>query len=210
MLSLWHKALFVHIPKCGGQSVESTILADIGLKFSEHRRLMLCHERPDLKGWEGPHRLAHLKAREYFELDYITRELFDRLYRFAIVRNPFKKLESHWKFRFSDIDFESFVMQKLPELRSKKRQWVFASQADYLCDSNGELLVPNLFRLESIAADFGKIQEATGIKHPLMYVNRSEAPVAKPVWTEQMADQVRDLYSKDFQLLGYSDKTPAA
>lgn len=208
MISLWHRALFVHIPKCGGQSIEEAFLADIDLTFNQHRRLFLCLAKPEApEAWPGPPRLAHLRARDYVEMNYVSQRLFGRLYRFAIVRNPFAKVESHWRYRHGDIDFHHFVMTRLPKL-VKNQSWFYGTQASYICGEDGSLLVEDVFHLEDMKDSWPKIQARCGIKAPLAHKNRSK--VATPVtWTGGMVETVRGLFAADFALLGYPAEAPA-
>ena len=46
MISFPHKTIFIHIPKCAGQSVEETFLNDIGLDWRKHRHLFGCFKKP--------------------------------------------------------------------------------------------------------------------------------------------------------------------
>ncbi len=156
---------------------------------------------------EGPPALAHLKACEYYEQNYISRELFDRLYRFAIVRNPFKRVESHWRFRFSEKEFETFVLSILPKLL-KSENWFYCTQSEYLCDASGAGLVPNIFRLEELERDFEKIKAATGLRTSMVHVNKSKAATSEARWTGEMIDFVRSTYRSDFEMLGYSATLP--
>ena len=207
MLSLWHKTLFVHIPKCGGQSIENAFLNDIGLKFGEHRHLMLCLQKgKPFHGKPGPPKLAHLRARDYFEMDYISRELFDRLYRFSVVRNPFSRISSHWRYLFSDIDFREFVLERLPDLQ-QRQTWFYGTQYDFLHDEIGELLVEDALKLEDIDRGWPVVQNKANIAHPLQHKNKSRSSTTAR-WTEDMADAVRAYYAKDFEAFGYETATP--
>jgi len=64
LISHHDKCLFVHVPKCAGQSVEMFFLDRIGLDWERRAPLLL---RPNDVPALGPPRLAHLKAAEYVE-----------------------------------------------------------------------------------------------------------------------------------------------
>ena len=58
MISHPHRTVFVHIPKCGGQSIETAFLADLGLGWKSRAPLLMgANDRPEL----GPPRLSHLR-----------------------------------------------------------------------------------------------------------------------------------------------------
>ena len=92
MISFPHKTIFIHIPKCAGQSVEETFLNDIGLDWYKHRHLFGCFKKPLTWSNNFPDRLAHLTAYEYFDLDFINKETFSQFYKFSIVRDPLDRV----------------------------------------------------------------------------------------------------------------------
>ena len=104
MISIKHKIIFIHIPKCAGQSIENIFLRDLGLSWKERHPLLL---RPRKDNEKGPERLAHLYAEEYFKLGYISKEKYDKFFKFSIVRNPVDRI-------LSEINF-----QKIPKRNSK-------------------------------------------------------------------------------------------
>ncbi len=203
---MYHKTLFVHIPKTGGQSIEEAFLKDIDpcLTWEEHRRLLLCMPRMrEPEKWPGPSRLAHLKARDYFELGYLPRTYFDNLFKFSLVRNPFSKVESHYFYGFSEkYDFTTFVSQVIPEAA---RNYPFlAPQCDYLLDDAGTMLVDATYRLENLAQAWVEICNRTTLSAALPCRNVSAKPV--PVrWSAEMIKIIRECYKRDFDLLGYAD-----
>ena len=70
MISIKHKIIFIHIPKCAGISIENIFLRDLGLSWKERHPLLL---RPRKVNEKGPERLAHLYAEEYFKFGYIDK-----------------------------------------------------------------------------------------------------------------------------------------
>ena len=104
MISIKHKIIFIHIPKCAGQSIENIFLRDLGLSWQERHPLLL---RPRKANEKGPERLAHLYAEEYFKFGYIPKEKYDNFFKFSIIRNPVDRI-------LSEINF-----QKIPKKNSK-------------------------------------------------------------------------------------------
>jgi len=139
MISMFPKTLFVHIPKCGGQSIETAFLQDLHLCFARHKKLLLCLPRPETpERWPGPPRLAHLRARDYVGLDYVSKEFYSMMFSFAVVRDPFQRIYSHWKYEFQgELDFEGFV-HGIPAL-CEQRHWFFLSQWEYVSDEHDSL-----------------------------------------------------------------------
>lgn len=116
MISHKFRCIFVHIPKTGGQSVEQFFLDKHGLTWEQRAELLLL---PNTDPAKGPESLAHLTAREYVELGYVTPEQFKTYFKFTFTRNPWERLFSEYLYRYQDRyrAFKDFVMQfALPTL----------------------------------------------------------------------------------------------
>lgn len=151
MISHHDQCVFVHVPKCAGQSIENFFLKRVGLSWEQRAPLLLrLNDNPDL----GPPRLAHLRARDYVEKKWLTPRQFDTYYRFAFVRNPWDRTASFYRTGYDRVcSFPRFVRFHLPRLLERKT-WFFGPQADYLYDNAGRLLVDFVGRYEHLAADF--------------------------------------------------------
>ena len=173
MLSHHHKTVFVHIPKCAGQSVETAFLIDVGLTWDTRAPLLLRYnDMPEL----GPPRLAHLIARDYVRCRYVPQDMFDSYFRFAIVRNPWSRTVSLYRHLNFNMSFREFVTQWLADQLSRReaadQYWFVRPQKEFVQD-NGKLLVNEILRFETLNVDFGSIAAATGLKTALPRVNKS-------------------------------------
>ncbi len=148
------QCVFVHVPKCAGQSIEQFFLKRVGLTWDLRAPLLLRpNDKPDL----GPPRLAHLKARDYVEKKWLSPQQFDTYYRFAFVRNPWDRTASFYRTGYDRVcSFPIFVRFHLPRLLERK-PWFFGPQVDYLHDDGGRLLVDFVGRYERLAADFQQV-----------------------------------------------------
>lgn len=187
MLSHHHRTIFVHIPKCAGQSVEMAFLNDVGLTWETRAPLLLRpNDRPEL----GPQRLAHLIAADYVRCGYIPQELFDSYFRFAIVRNPWSRAVSLYKHLDQNMPFREFVSDWLPEQFARSEWkgdfWFLRPQTDFVI-KDGRMMVQEVLRLEQLADDFGRVAAASKLSSPLPHVNRS---------SERVPRQPRSLYSR--------------
>ena len=204
MISFSHKTIFIHIPKCAGQSVEETFLNDIGLDWYKHRHLFGCFKKPSTWSKNFPDRLAHLTAYEYFDLDFINNEIFYQFYKFSIVRDPFDRVVSAWKDLTKGIDSNKkdinfFILNILPKHVSEKN-FFFKSQKDYLLDpKTDKILVDNIFKIDELESNWEKVKIATGIKLDLTYRNKSKD--IKIDVSENCKDLVKELYKEDYYLL---------
>ena len=228
MISKKHKTIFVHIPKAGGQSIETMFLANEGLQW-ENRSALLLRKKKDSE--EGPERLAHLKASEYVDLGYISRQEFSSYFKFAFVRNPYKRVFSFYNFLgYSKImTLQTFVEKVLPN-KINSSDFFFFSQYDYLYNSKGDLLVGFVGKLESIQQDIQQVISKSGLKNAaLPHVNKSKGEWNRVLslllknpkfwstykrvtpsentfekqFTKGIKEQVYQIYQKDFQYFNY-------
>ena len=207
MISHPHKTVFVHIPKCGGQSIEAAFLADLGLTWAERAPLLL---RPNDQPRLGPPRLAHLMARDYVACHYLSAELFESYFSFALVRSPFARVLSFYHYLNPEGTLSAFVHKTLtaafetPE--DPARQYYFLRpQADYLTDSHGTPMLSASFRLEDLAAAEPVIRARSGLKATIPHANRSTPRATLADLSRDDIAIIRALYEADFELLGYPD-----
>lgn len=215
MISHKHKTIFIHIPKCGGQSIETAYLDDLGLEWQTRAPLLL---RPNNSYLFGPPRLAHLLASEYTKFKYVTHKQYIEYYTFAVVRCPFSRVVSLYNFTLKyKKNINSFIEEWLKTQFSFSKKYDFKNhkyegqyyfvrpQADYVFDKNGNLLVKDIFYLEKINKDFLKIQEKSGLKSGLKHIN---APKQIRATIKDLSlkniDTLRELYKVDFERFGYS------
>ncbi len=151
-----YNCLFVHIPKTAGKSIESYFLGLLGLRWEDRAPLLL---RANDDPTRGPERLAHMTAREYVELGYLTQDQFDSAFRFAFVRNPWARLVSEYRYRkhYLRFGFRDFVLHQLPQASMRDTYRHIVPQSEFLLDNNGELSVNYVGRFENLQADFNEV-----------------------------------------------------
>ena len=211
MISHPHKAIFIHIPKCGGQSVENAFLSDLGLNWANRSPLLLMRNKnPDV----GPPRLAHLTAEDYLRYHYASKDLFDDYYSFAILRNPVDRVLSmfnYLKIRTrlgTRMNFEDFVGEWLAKQLSKtgidgtayagNQGWFVRPQTDFVLDASDQPMVKGLFFLETINENFGTIREKCQLRSDLPHVNKSKKTATQNDLNPETRAIIRELYERDF------------
>jgi hypothetical protein len=170
-------------------------------------------------------RLARFKSRSGLERDYrkfrfraheeittaqrlLPPERFGRYFKFAIVRNPWRRLVSEYEFILKSPDhgrhrrvkelggFAPFIEMQIP-----RRD---AYQVNQLCGSNGELLMDFVGKLETLDDDWKIICERIGIPH--QELPRKNISVKRP-YTDYYTPVSRDLvakhWSREIELFGY-------
>jgi hypothetical protein len=200
MVSDKFKTIFVHVPKAAGQSIERVFLQEHGLTWATRSSLLL-RFNGDPKS--GPERLAHLYAREYVELGYVSEEKFRRYFKFAVVRHPRDRLVSAYRFRYSRnmVSFADFV-RALPEDLYSGPMRHLCPQHLYLCEPDGRLIVDQVLRYENIDAEFGAVSArlfGKSITLPRSNVSSSAIPHVD----RAMQEMIFRRYERDFKLFGY-------
>jgi len=228
MISTKHKAIFIHIPKVAGQSIETLFLEDLGLNWDTRQELLLRKKKRDEP---GPHRLAHLKAKDYVGLGYLEVSKYEEYFSFSFVRNPYSRVISLYNYLgYSKIiSFSAFIKNVLSE-KVREDHFFFRPQYDYLYSDDGKLLVDFVGKLERIAEDFKYVLEKVGIKGKnLPHINKPEKGVKRGIasllttpsllkdlqlkrlfsqkkvseLSEDQKEDIYHIYTKDFENFGY-------
>ncbi|MCP4693026.1 MAG: sulfotransferase family protein, partial [Desulfobacterales bacterium] len=149
LLSPGHNFLFVHIAKTGGTSIRAALRR---YKWTDPYRapLFFCSRLSGLTG----HRLAcklprHAKAIAAFEM--LPREVYDKLFKFAFVRNPWDLQVSSYHHIHRERphlmegveDFKSFLLWKFNPERPHQFHidTSIQLQSDYVKDLHGNVIV---------------------------------------------------------------------
>ncbi len=194
MISHHDRCVFVHIPKCAGQSIEMFFLKRIGLDWDRRAPLLLrWNDVPAL----GPRRLAHLKAHEYVENRWMTQQHFDEYFKFAFVRNPWDRLVSFYRYLGYDwrCSFSRFILYHLPR-QFERKNWFLCPQFEFIHGRDGAAMVDFVGRFESLREDFATACRHIGISDPeLPHVNDSRKPKSGPTqWLKRRTLPYRDMY----------------
>ena len=180
MISKAHRTIYVHIPKVAGQSIETMFLEDLNLDWSQRSELLL---RKKTFSEKGPYRLAHLKASEYVELNYIKESKFQDYFKFSFVRNPYSRAYSFYKYLgYSKVITFNLFLSRVLEKRIKNKHFFFILQSDYLYDNNNNLLIDFVGKFENLNEDIKVVIDKSNLKtESLPYVNKSKNKVKRSV-----------------------------
>jgi len=172
MLSYQHETIFVHIPKTAGQAIEYIFLDDLGLQWDTREQLLLRYSPPDEC---GPPRLAHLTAQQYIDCNCVSRDEFDRFFKFSVVRNPWDRCVSFYKYRGKPWKetFNEFLNGRFVNYEWEQRYWFVRPQVEFIYGQDGRLLVDDVVRFENLGEDVARICRRVGVENTLRSVNRS-------------------------------------
>lgn len=136
---------------------------------------------------------------------------------FTIVRSPYTRLVSAWKYLTNhekiksnnmkkniDINFEDFVYyvykeQKNLELRDR---WHIEPYSNLL-NKSGKIFVDTIIKFEKINKEFKDFCEKFNIKGQLKTLNSSKIKNYNSYYNETLIEMVNEIYKSDFNLFKY-------
>jgi hypothetical protein len=202
----------VHIAKTAGTSVRTT-LEKYRRRDLYYLPQFICSRISQLTG----HRIAcklprHAKIIAAYEM--LPREQFERLFKFAFVRNPWDlQVSSYHHLRrerphlVGDRDFEAFLRFKLDPQRPYQYHLdtSIELQTDYLIDLHGNVLIDYIGRFERLEADFQEICKRIGISSPDLAHKRQAADRKdyRSYYNEVTAGLVAERFRIDIERLEY-------
>jgi hypothetical protein len=225
-----YRCIFVHIPKCAGQSVEHIFLKAVGLTWAARAPLLM---RPNKRPELGPPRLAHLTAREYVACRHMTSQQFASYFKFAIVRNPWDRMVSFYKYlgAHKGVSFRQFLMGDFLRQLWKNKYWFVRPQFEFIYDASDGCLVDYVGRFEFLAMAMDHVGRQVGLQDAsLPHVNRSSGEIQprssaadrhvdtaaghlnqekaikedyRAYYDDESISRVATLYERDIEMFGY-------
>jgi hypothetical protein len=219
LLSLRRNYLFIHIAKTGGSSVRAALARDRWLD-PWHWPYAICSR---ISHWSR-HRLPvklprHAPAMTAREM--LSPEAFDRLFKFAWVRNPWDRL----------VSAHGHLMREGPQILRTARVQTFGEfvdwavneashyrgdgatlirslcrpQAEYVVDLNGNLLVDFVGRFEFLLSSFQHVARRINLPgRQLPHKRDSKRPVLySEFYSDATREAVAEFYRQDLALFGY-------
>ncbi len=187
--------LFIHVPKAAGTSISQALYG----RFMGHMRAA------DVERWGS----AQVRV----------------LPRFAVVRNPWDRLVSAYRFakRGSGIggivagirnpeqyrvpefeNFERFVREWLAPRDVRKLDGVFQPQWPFVCQANKQVMVDHVGRFEKLEQTHAFLEATLRRKLRFHRQNLSGPEIDyRSLYTPALAAAVRDIYSEDVEMFGY-------
>ena len=215
MISHDKKCIFIHIPKCGGTSIEDVIWPKEQGRTKEDLWMGFVSRFENKYQTGGLQHLLAWQVREEVGLD-----VFRTYYKFAFVRNPWDRVVSQFAYMqqrpdlmdYLGMNSETEFKSYLELIRLKEHvQWM--PQVQFLLDHDGSLLVDRIGRLESFNEDCAQIFDALGLALDQLpgHVNRSKRQAFQYYYSDSEAvDIVANIFAEDISFLGYEFVNPSA
>ncbi|MEL6645480.1 MAG: sulfotransferase family 2 domain-containing protein [Pseudomonadota bacterium] len=210
-LSLERQFLFVHIPKTAGSSIREAVAPYCVQRNRTPWRRVSSY----LPLREDPHR-AYLRGHDTAAQARrkLGGDLFDRLYRFAVVRNPYDLAVSYFAF-----------LKKHPHLKRHKqavslsfedflRRWARGQRRDqsrFVEDRAGRMIVPHILHFETLAQDLERTGRDIGVDFgAVRRVNASDRGDYRSYYTPGARALVERLFARDLAHWEYDFDTGQA
>lgn len=200
--------LFVHIDKAAGSSIALALSPiESRRKNSRWRKRLL---------WLGPlNRLglyrqlefpAHAHASEAKRC--LPPEIYNRIFKFAFVRNPWDRLVSRYAYLSKNQDHPRHEFVKRLKSFEDYVDWEIRRgkffQHTYVTDREGKLIVDFIGYYERLREDFAKVCERLNVKAELPRANTSSHRDYRTYYTPETRDLVGRYFQKDIELFGYN------
>lgn len=188
MISHKHKYIFIHIPKCGGTSMESFLLSLEGIE----RPKSLAKLPKEIK--KRYHLNSGVKGHAFHKEFDIT--LRKKYFSFTFVRNPFDRAvsEYRWDLQFKNSTFLDFLQ--------KQEKWQIRhnhSQCEFIDED-----MDFIGRFENLQADFDIVCERIGIpQQKLPHKNKTEHKHYSEYYNDETRQIVAQKFAKDIEHFGY-------
>ena len=192
--------IFIHIPKCGGMSIESFFRKSQSLymEWDEVNKIWMQHATAS--------QIKNLYCQKYE--DYFS---------FTFVRNPWCRAVSDyfWMKRHLNLEdtFKNYLLLKgnfdtqrlrYPHSNKKGRGDHIVPQSDFILNSNGEQIVDFIGRFETLQQDFDIVCDKIGIaRQQLPHKNKTKHKHYTEYYDDETRQIVAEKYAKDIEYFGY-------
>lgn len=224
-IASWHlhlaRWMFIHIPKNAGVSVRKT--KELGGRLLSanpyfHRSRAYTRSVSETMQQLGEHHgFQHARWRD------LHPKVTQRLTSVAIVRNPWARTVSRWRFACLAVEqgkaqsdyaapsFEAFLEER-HQWGGREYFWHRAirgwyPQSDYVTDGKGVIRC-DILRLEDLDSEAARY---FGLRHPLRKRNLTgrKSSDYRDFYTPQTIQIVADWYASDIEVFGFDFHTPA-
>ena len=202
MISHKHKCIFVHIPKCGGTSIEDVLFKPKSKRTTK-----------DL--WMFPNKyqtggLQHLMASHIIQ--EVGEGIFSKYFTFSFVRNPWDKMVSQYNYTIAKrVDLLDHIGITKSSSFEEYIKCVFDVEIFVQWDCqykflymDGNCVVDFIGRFENLQEDFNIVCDKIGIpQQQLPHKNKSKHKSYTEYYNDETRQIVAKKYAKDIEMFGY-------
>ena len=189
--------IFIHIPKCAGNSVQQGLFGEIIFGHQTIRQYQVALSRSDYR----------------------------KAWKFTVIRNPWKRIASAWRFMrkggYNDRDKKYFEenLSDYPNFDDFVNNWLvhqdlrkcgcahFKPQMHYIEEFGGKVTLDHVGKLQHLKDDYSLMRERLGGGELGFYNQTDEEPIdyAQMYRNIETYDNIAKIYAEDIEKLGYSE-----
>jgi Sulfotransferase family len=202
MISISHNWLFIHIPRTGGNSVQSVLV-----RYSEDKLTSSVFQdgidRFGVQGWYTGNK--HFRLQDY--ADAVPPDTFSKLLKFTVVRNPWARAISWF---FTPLKWISAGRQPRWSAAEFRRDIEHMPSVASMLKINGiPAPLDMLLRFETLETDFAVLTARLGIETgaTLPHKNKGYSPENWQHYyfmSPDLVDFVAERFAEDIQMLDYN------
>ncbi|MEM8779741.1 MAG: sulfotransferase family 2 domain-containing protein [Cyanobacteria bacterium P01_G01_bin.49] len=233
LISFEKKILFIHIPKNAGTSLKNLLspfclfpyhsrmnerlnrpftYAERHFKLHIHKRILYINSPEGIKiGMINADSLHHAKATDLQRI--LGNKLFNSLFKFAFVRNPWAKEVSDYEYikrskehpvypliHSRSLSFEQYLEWKIQKGNNQ------SPQLSYIADRNNNLLIDFVGKVENINQDIKKLSKLMNLElEELPKLNsRKQSCGYQELYNSHSKKLVEQLHKNELELFDYS------
>jgi len=205
--------LYIHIPKTGGTSISSALSSyDNEVITQDHT---IYKSSPKHGSTYNKVLNFQLSRAEHFRT-VIGEEIYNNAWSVAIVRNPWDRYISNWKWLTREsckynnytknsnsvITFETFVKESIRCYGTHKsaydhQRWHIRNQIEHIVDSNGNIIVDHIGRFEKLQEEFDLICKKSNLDLQLPHLNRVGHYSAEPEKSKPISIHYSEYYNQE-------------
>ena len=201
--------IFVKTPKTGSTAIQHLL--------HKHRSWLFMNELMNRPGFDlrGQNLSTHIigvgsyKARMKFKAQYP--DIWEQAYKFSVVRNPYSKALSSWRYCPSTKDKSLLeALSNPPKEEENFHDYMhFTKTQTSMLTRDGEIYVDELLRYENLNEEWrnfcDKHEIAAG---DLPMLNKTARKKTKEELTSEEIKLINELFAEDFETFGYEMMQP--
>jgi hypothetical protein len=208
LISDRHRFIFIHNPKCAGTSIHKALapysnymcrLANTSTSYYSRR---IFGEREILSNYSH-----HISASEL--MDKIGSEKYKRYYSFGVVRNPYDRAVSNFKYisrsKTHDLHSVYYEFESFEDYVKKLHTLIWIDPQFHYLTNKGKILVDKVMKFENLDQDFKDFLHKFNLTEVELKRHNTSQRLSNYLsyYDDEMIDIINREFDEDFRIFGY-------